>query len=128
VGRLHEPVSLRALLIALALTALVAAGGGVAASVFLLQRGARGPAGPTGEQGPEGPVAGLEEDEVRSIAEEEATSAAQSAVEDQNPSPDDVAGQVDDVSGEVDQVKSDLASLCSDLSLSDALSDTVLSC
>ena len=45
-----------------------------------------------------------------------------------DPSPADVQSNVDDVQANVEDVASNLSSLCSDLSLTDALSNEVLSC
>ena len=54
-SRLRRPVTLRALLAAMALTAVLSVAGGVALSTVVLERGPAGPAGEEGEEGPEGP-------------------------------------------------------------------------
>ena len=54
--RLSQPVTLKALLVAVALSSLLAAGVGAAAAGAILERGPTGPPGPRGAVGPQGPA------------------------------------------------------------------------
>src|SRR4051812_46798239 len=110
------------------LVGLLCAGAGVAGTYTFVERGPRGAEGPAGPEGPEGEAGGLDEGEVRSIAHEEGTSAAQDAIDNQDPSPEDLGSQIDDLDTRVQQTADDLSAVCSDLEGADALSDIFLSC
>jgi hypothetical protein len=133
-GRLSRPVTIRALLLALALTALVSIAAGVAVSSTLLERGQAGPQGEEGPAGPEGPTAESDRDvdpeQVHSAIEEDPTRVAEAIADELDFAPsslesdlDDVRTTADEASTTAEAASSDLSELCGQLSLAEALSD-----
>jgi hypothetical protein len=129
-------VSVRTLVVAVIAASLLSIGGAVALSYALIGRPEPGPRGPqraqvpAGETGPRGPAghAEVDEDAVWQIVESDPQRVTNLVEDNLDPSPADVQSEVEDLSGQVDDVASNLSSLCSDLSLTDALSNEVLSC
>jgi hypothetical protein len=122
-------VTVRVLVIAVLVASLLSIGAAVALSYALIgkpdpgPRGPQGVQGPAGERGPRGPAghAEVDEDAVWEVVENDPQRVTDLVEDNLDPSPADVQTNVEDVA-------SNLSSLCSDLSLTDALSNEVLSC
>lgn len=125
-----KPVTLRALLIALAVTFLLAAGTGVAASVLILERGPQGATGPPGPEGPEGTAGEVDPDEIQSAVEDAVDSNLVINAIQQDPSgtADALDPSPSDVANDVETLRSDVDSMCSSLQLADALSNDFITC
>lgn len=127
-------VPLSTLIVSVLLAGLVA--GSVVGAVDRLALGA--PAGPQGPPGPAGDAGELDAEQVWEVLEADPERLA--GLLDPTPTElaerdDELASEIenaastlDDVTSDVEQVTSDLDSLCSALSLTDALSDELVSC
>lgn len=139
-ARLSRPVSLRTLLAAVVLTALLSIGAGAAISAVLVQRGPAGPPGEEGPAGPRGPAGdagetSVDPEEVYAAIEEDPARVAEAVADELEFAPaaladdlEDVRSTADEAATAADEVSTTLAGLCTDLGLAQALSDEILSC